>query len=425
MTRPNRLKVAIDCRITDPLQGVGRAVIALAGALSASSVREQEYTFVVREDVSDWLRPHVFGSSRLETVSVPTSLRSRLKSKLRTLPGATSLWKTLRPYSKRAVSVPTSDGFLESRHFDVVHFPTQVALLTHIPSIYQPWDLQHLHLPQYFSEIEIKSRETLYRAFCRQAKYVCVQTEWGKRDLMSKLSMESEKVKVIPWGSAIEQLMPLTQSTVSATAAKLNLPEQFFFYPAVTWEHKNHQVIIRALRVLKDDHGIAVQVRFSGKATSFQRQLERLANELGVAGQIKYLGFISPEELQAVYARATAMIFPSKFEGFGLPLLEAFHAGVPVVSSNATVLPEVAQDGALYFHPNSPQELAEQMKRVLENVGLRVDLVERGRDLLSRYSIKQTVTEFQELYEQTFARACSPCIRRPSRSWLRRSDQHG
>jgi glycosyltransferase involved in cell wall biosynthesis len=409
MTGSTKLKVAIDCRISDPMQGTGRAVIALAGALSASSSCGQEYTFIVREDASDWIKPHIFGSCRLETVSVPMSLRGRLKSKLRDLPGVRPLWKKIRPYSKRIVSVPTSEGFLESRHFDIVHFPTQVALLTNIPSIYQPWDLQHLHFPQYFSEIEIKSREILYRAFCGQAKYVCVQTEWGKSDLISNFSMGAEKVKVIRWGSAFEAQRTPSLSSVLAAAAKLHLPDQFLFYPAVTWEHKNHEVIIRALRILRKLYGVRAEVRFSGKWTSFRRKLDRLASELGVADQIGYLGFISAEELHAVYARATAMIFPSKFEGFGLPLLEAFQAGVPVLSSNATVLPEVAQDGALYFDPNSPEELAAQMKRVLQNNWLRAHLAERGKEVLSRYSINQTAVEFQALYELTANRGARAC----------------
>jgi glycosyltransferase involved in cell wall biosynthesis len=400
MIRSSKLKVAIDCRIGDPMQGTGRAVIGLAGALSASSSCEQDYTFVVRQDVSDWIRPHVFGPCRLLTAPAPKT-GNQFKSKFRDFPGVRSLYKTIRPYSKRIVPVPVSDGLLESQNFDVVHFPTQTATLTGIPSIFQPWDLQHAHFPQYFPEMEIKARETLYRAFCNRARYVCVQTEWGKSDLVRNLSIEPGKVKVIRWGTDFEAHLPASASSVSVAAAKLQLPDQFLFYPAVTWEHKNHAVIIRALRILKETYGVRAQVRFSGKWTEFRSNLDRLASELGVADQIGYLGFVSPEELQAVYARASAMIFPSKFEGFGLPILEAFHAGLPVLSSTATVLPEVAQDAALYFDPDSPDQLALQVKRVLQDAELRSRLVERGRLVLSRYSTKQMVADFQDLYELT------------------------
>jgi len=407
MIRSTKLRIAIDCRINDPQQGVGRAVIALAGALSASSMYEQEYTFVVREDVSEWIRPHIFGPSRCETVSVPRSLRSRLKRELKAVPGVESIWNGIRSHSKRTVCVPASDGFLESRDFDIVHFPTQGAFLTKIPSIYQPWDLQHVHFPEFFSDTEIESREKLYRAFCRQAKYVCVQTEWGKNDLVESFSIEPGKVEVIRWGSVLDAYRAPSSTAIGATIEKLRLPTQFFLYPAVTWAHKNHEAIIHALRILKHVHDVKINVCFSGKWTAFRRQLDRLASKLGVADQIQYLGFISAEELQAVYACATAMVFPSKFEGFGLPILEAFHAGVPVLSSNATVLPEVAQDGALYFDPNSPEQLSQHMKGVLEDHRLRVGLIERGKQILSRYSIRQTAADFQVLYERTAGRSGS------------------
>lgn len=375
--------------------------MALAGALSASSAREQAYTFVVREDMSDWIRPHVFGTCRLCTIPTSVPLRDCLKSTLKTLPGARNFWKKIRPYSKRSVSVPVSDGFLESQGFDLVHFPTQAGLLTKIPSIYQPWDLQHLHYPQYFSEMEFKAREACYRAFCSQAKYVCVQTQWGKDDLIKKFSLDPDKIKVIRWGSNCDQRFMPSAAVLSQIVARLNLPERFLFYPAVTWEHKNHAVIIRALRSLKDAHGVKMPVCFSGSATSFRRNIERLSAELGVSDQIRHLGFLPAEELQAVYASATALVFPSKFEGFGLPLLEAFQAGIPVLSSNASVLPEVGQEGALYFEPDSPEQLALLILQIFHCERLRAHLIEQGNKVLSCYSIKQTAADFQDLYELT------------------------
>jgi len=409
-----KLRIAIDCRINDPLQGIGRAVIALARALSASPMYEQEYTFVVREDVSEWIKPHIYGPCRFEAVSVPESLGSQLKSRLKAVPGLECIWKDIRSHSKRIVSVPTSDGFVESRNFDIVHFPTQQAFLTKIPSIYQPWDLQHIHFPEFFSQVEIGSREKLYRAFCKQAKYVCVQTEWGKKDLVEKLSIEPEKVKVIRWGSVFDAYQPPLSAAVAATSERLQLPKQYFVYPAVTWVHKNHEAIIRALRILKHTHNVKAYVCFSGKCTDFRRDLDRLAIECGVADQIRYLGFIPTEDLQAVYAGAIAMVFPSKFEGFGLPIVEAFQAGLPVLCSNATVLPEVAQDGALYFDPSSPEQLSEHMKSIVDDDGLRSRLIEKGKRILPDYSIGQTAAKFQFLYQQTvsdvgsvFGRICS------------------
>ena len=276
----------------------------------------------------------------------------------------------------------------------------QVAFLTSVPSIYQPWDLQHLHLPGFFSKIEVRSREEQYRAFCEQAQYVCVQTEWGKRDLIKQYSIDPEKIKVIQWSCISDAFSPSTPAAFSEIVARLGLPETFFFYPAVTWKHKNHEAVIRALWVLRDRHDIRANVCFSGKATEFKGELDRLASKLGVSGQVRYLGFVSPGELHVVYALARALVFPSRFEGFGLPVLEVFRAGLPVLSSSATVLPEVAQDGALYFDPDSPEQIAAHMKAVLVDASLRCSLIDSGRRVMARYSSGRTAAAFQDLYEQ-------------------------
>jgi len=297
--------------------------------------------------------------------------------------------------------IPTTDGLIEAQHFDVVHFPTQVAYQTNVPSIYQPWDLQHLHYPEFFSKTEFARREREYRAFCKQATYVCAQAEWTKKDIVKQFGMAEEKVVVIPWTSVFDAYVSPSNEQVRETVAKYQLPEKFFFYPAVTWPHKNHEVILQALSHLKNDHGIAQHVFFTGSTTDHRKQLDQLAMKLGIAEQLHYLGFVTPEELQSIFKSATAMVFPSKFEGFGLPVLEAFYAGLPVISSNATTLPEVAKDAALYFDPDSPIELSARMRDILEKPSLRNDVRKRGADILSQYSIKDMFVSLQMLYERT------------------------
>jgi glycosyltransferase involved in cell wall biosynthesis len=131
--------------------------------------------------------------------------------------------------------------------------------------------------------------------------------------------------------------------------------------------------------------------------------LDKLAQDLGVAKYVHFLGFVTPVELQAIFRTATAMIYPSVFEGFGLPILEAFQAGLPVLSSNATTLPEVAQDGALYFDPDSPAELSVLMKTIMDRPEVRHDLINNGTRILSEYSFRDTAAAFQALYEKTAA----------------------
>jgi glycosyltransferase involved in cell wall biosynthesis len=399
MAKNHKLRVALDCRDLDPQQGIGTAVLALANALSGSDIAEQEYTFILPEELQEWLRPYISGPCRL--MCVPASRLSRLKKSLRAVAPLRSAWTKMR---SAMLPVPVSSGEVESQAFDLVHFPTQTAYLTSLPSIYQPWDLQHLHYPQFFSKTEFALRERWYRAYCAQAAFVCVQAEWSRQDVIEKYGILPDKVVVIGWGSVFDAYAPASPQAKQNTIEKHRFPRQFFFYPAVTWPHKNHEIIIRALHLLKKEHGRTPDVYFTGTSTKFRGTLDEIAREFGVLDQLHYLGFVTTEELQAVFASATAMVFPSKFEGFGLPILEAFHSRLPVLSSSATVLPEVALDGAAYFDPDSPRELAALMVSALDDPDFRESLIEKGSNALARFSMKDTAAKFQALYDRTVGR---------------------
>jgi glycosyltransferase involved in cell wall biosynthesis len=311
------------------------------------------------------------------------------------VPALRSLRERFRSYP---LGVPVSDEFVESQGFDLVHFPTQVAYKTSLPSIYQPHDLQHLHYPQYFRKDEFAQRESWYRAFCAQATFVCVQTQWTKADVVAKYNLRPETVAVIPWGVALDHDLVATKPT--ALKRKYKVGDRFFFYPAVTWPHKNHLCLLHALRTLRDEHNLTPSLVCTGAVTSYHKVLARAASETGIADQVRYLGFVPIEDLQGLYDAATAMVYPSRFEGFGLPILEAFHAGTPVLCSNSSVLPEVAQDGALYFDPDDAGELAALMFQVLQRAQTRTDLAEAGRRVVSQYSFENTARQFQALYRR-------------------------
>ncbi len=399
-----KLRVAIDCRISDFEQGVGTALLALAKALSDSEVTDQEFTFIVPENSKRQLVPYVYGPCRLE--GIPESTFSTVKASLRRIAPLRFIWKKLIDLKKlhnETAQIPVSDGYVESHQFDVVHFPTPVAYLTDLPSIYQPHDLQHLHHPQFFSETAFAERERMYRAFCNQASYICVHAEWTKLDLVKCYETSPDKVVVIPWGSVFGAYKDPSSEEIRSTVDKYRLHDRFFIYPARTWPHKNHEVILRALHILKREQGIAPHVYFTGSYTEHRLSLDKLAKELKVSEQLHFLGFVTPAELQAIFHTAAAMIYPSRFEGFGLPILEAFQARLPVLSSNATTLPEVGRNGALYFDPDSPSDLSALMAKLLNSSELRQDLVAKGTLLLSQYSFRDTAASFRALYAKTAA----------------------
>lgn len=198
MHRDRKLRIAVDCRIESSREGTGTAVLALAKALSDSNVTDQEYTFIVNEELRSWLAPYIYGPCRL--VGISASRFSAAKAALRWLAPLRFVWRVWR---REIAHVAVSDGYVEGQQFDVVHFPTQIGYLTELPSIYQPWDLQHLHYPQFFSKATFDWRERNYRAYCSRASYVCVQTEWTRQDVIQHYGLPADKVVVIPWGRCL------------------------------------------------------------------------------------------------------------------------------------------------------------------------------------------------------------------------------
>jgi glycosyltransferase involved in cell wall biosynthesis len=153
----------------------------------------------------------------------------------------------------------------------------------------------------------------------------------------------------------------------------------FVVYPANRWPHKNHDLLLRALRHLNAELGIAVHAVFTGYDAPGGYPVAERAREYGVAQQVHSVGYVTVEEMAFLYTRASVLAFPSLFEGFGIPLAEAMAAGCPIVAARATSIPEVAGDAAEYFDPHSPESLANAIALVMGNDAHRQALIDRGR----------------------------------------------
>jgi glycosyltransferase involved in cell wall biosynthesis len=389
------------------LGGVEQFVIGLADGLSQLSDGDEEYSFLAYADNDEWLRPYIAGNSRIIHGTAATR-QPKWSSALRNFPGAQAVRDVLRPIiSKRlatSLPLPRSDGFVEQSGFDLLHFPTQSAFLTSVPSIYQPWDLQHLHLPQYFPPEVIRSRENSYRAYCEQASMVAVTSTWQKRDVMEKYGLTAEKVQVVPGAPVISAYPVPTENDLSNARVKFALPKAFIFYPAQTFAHKNHMGLLQALKIIRERHQVIVPFVASGKLTEFYTEIKAKAEALGVADQLQFLGFVSTMELQALYQLSRFVVFPTQFEGLGMPLLEAFQAGVPCACSNVTSLPEQAGDAALIFDPLDPEEMAKVILRLWNDATLCADLVARGKRRISQFNWDRTAHLFRAHYRRLAGR---------------------
>jgi glycosyltransferase involved in cell wall biosynthesis len=411
---PEALRVCLNATLSDGLHGgVQQIVIGLAQGLSQLDDAPGTYQFLAYRDSCEWLKPYLKGPcALLEGPAAPRPARG-LKRWLKPLKGLPPFKQRLEA---RALQVPASGGWAEKAGAQAIHFPYQEGFLTALPSFYQPHDLQHLSYPENFSAQESRRREAVYRRLCQQAEAVVLMSRWGKRDLMQRYGQPSEKVAVVAGGSVTGGYPSPGEEDLRQLRAAFDLPERFFYYPAQTFPHKNHARLLRALKVLKDE-GLTVGLVCSGARDQHYPALARLAASLGLSAQVRFVGFVSPVQVAGLYRLCQGMVFPSLFEGWGLPVTEALENGVPVACADASCLPEQVQGAALLFDPLDEASIAAALRRLWTEEALREALAEKGRARARDLTWASAARSFRALYrraagqpldeeDQSLVRAC-------------------
>lgn len=394
------LRICIDARLpAGRFGGVEQVLIGIASGLSALDAGDEEFLFLTHPGEDDWIRPHVRGQARLLQTR-----RGRLRRTARAI--GRGLAERLPRIGPR-FAVRVSDGTVERVGADLVHFPIQDAFLTELPSIYQPHDLLHLHHPELFSSWERERRERVYRAHCDRAEMVVAMTKWGKRDLLEQYGLPDGKVGVVPWGSVLPQYPQPSKEDLDRLRVRLSLPAGFLLYPAQTWPHKNHETLLEALALIRAREGVAIPVVCPGTKNRHFGRIERRMRELDLGDTTRFPGFVSPLELRGLYQLATALVFPSRFEGWGLPICEAFSAGLPVAASSATSVPDIVGDAGLLFDPDDPEEMAASVLRLWRDPVLRQTLASRGTARTEVLTFDHTARLFRAHYRRLCGAALS------------------
>lgn len=403
------LKIAINAQLLPGggAGGVEQFIIGLVHSLGQLDDGPEEYIIISPWQDPDWLEPYLGPNQRIVPGLKPQLGRmeslKRLLGPLRSAAG--KLWRGARrlvlgPPKPSLSKVPESDGFYESLGADVVHFPYQSFVRCSLPMIYNPHDLQHLHYPQFFTQQQIAWRETIYPAGCRYAQAIAAESQWVKDDIVRHYGIDPGKIYVIPRGSPTELYKPITDKLLMDVKQKFRLPQTFALYPAQTWPHKNHIRLLEAIKLLRAQDGLCINLVCTGKKNDFWPTIEKRIRELKLEERVHFLGFVSPTELRALYHWAQFVVFPSLFEGGGFPVLEAFREGTPVTCSAVTSLPEYGGNAVLLFDPSSVESIAEAVRRMNTEPELRATLRERGSERIRLFKWERTVKVYRALYRK-------------------------
>jgi glycosyltransferase involved in cell wall biosynthesis len=258
---------------------------------------------------------------------------------------------------------------------DVVHYPLTLRIPT-VPtrSVTTLLDLQHLDLPQLFSRRERAFRSVAWHPSVHGADRVIVISAFVRDRAVQLLGLDPERLRVIHLGIDHDRYTPGGEPR-----------EPFLLYPARRWPHKNHERLFEAFALVRRDRPELRLVLTGGGHSG------------AVPDRVEVRGLVSEEELVALYRRAAALVFPSLYEGFGQPALEAMACGCPVACSNAASLPEVVGDAARLFDPYDPRAIADA---VLEVLGAPEAWAARGLEQAKRFSWDATARAHDDVYRE-------------------------
>jgi len=270
-----------------------------------------------------------------------------------------------------------------------------------IPSVYTLADIQDIYFPQFFSRRSLLARRIHYKNSVTMADRVITISDFSRDALIGRYHLDNRKVVKI-YLAAEEDFFGghgrVRQSRLQG------IPQRYVFYPANRWKHKNHRTLFEAIRILNEEYRDEVSLVLTGYDPKGGFDVSAESRRLNITDRVVSLGFVDKKDLISLYGNAQCLCFPSLYEGFGIPLVEAMAAGCPVVCSNTTSIPEVVGDAALPVEPLDSRGFAERIHAIITDGNLRNDLVQKGKRRASFFSQQKTASDHLRVFEE--ARGC-------------------
>lgn len=309
------------------------------------------------------------------------------------------------------------DQWFRSHKIELMIYPTShpLAFETSIPYILSIHDLQHRIQPE-FPEVsqngEWESREYLYRNGIKNATLIIAESEIGKQDIIKfydKYIKNKESIKILPYLPSFLPQIPTLVTEKKNLKLSYTLPENYLFYPAQFWPHKNHLRIIQALGLIKRKLKLNIPIVFCGSSAGDLKEktfleLTSESKKLTIDKNIHFLGYVNDELLPFLYKKATALIMPTFFGPTNLPILEAWSFNCPVITSDIKGVRDQAGNAALLVDPRSVKAIAKAIIKIWKEDKLRLNLIKLGRQRLALYSEAEYNNRLREILEDAKVR---------------------
>lgn len=311
---------------------------------------------------------------------------------------------------RRKASSPAPPSLLRGLGADLLYSPFAALDLAEpgIPAVCTFYDLQHMTYPGFFTPEEVTNRDRLFYGACRKATAIAAISEYSRQSAIEHGAIDPDMVRTIPIRLA-HRVSP-DEKCDDEIFKLLNIKQdEYLVFPANFWEHKNHELLLRAFRSAGET-GLSPEVKLvcTGAPCERRDRMIALASSMGLAERVIFPGYVTNRELAMIVSHARAMVFPSLYEGFGMPVIEAMAEGVPVACSNTRALPEVAGDAAILFDPTDESAIAQAIITICSDEELRASLVNKGLARAHEFSDRERMArEYWELFEEASATGAS------------------
>lgn len=334
---------------------------------------------------------------------------------------APALLHNVNIYSSRVPAhKPLARIFWEQTVFAWQLFQTKYALLhsfayvspllNHTRSIVTLYDLSFYLYPEYFRPFHRLYLQIGTRISARRAERILTISESTKRDIVHLLGVPENKIDVAMPGVNPEFFQTISPDALQAFRRAQNLPEKFVLYLGTREPRKNIPALLRAFALLKRRKKFPHRLVLAGGRGWMDDAIARVARETDMQDEILLPGFVPHAELPFWYHAADVFVYPSQYEGFGMPALEALASGTPVITSNVSSLPEAVGNAALLVNPASPQEIADALARILTDDALRQELKTRGVEHARQFTWARAAHVTAQCYRAALGVARQPSV---------------
>ncbi len=368
-------KIGIDARMYGKAQsGIGTYIKKITDYIFELDKENDYYLFLLEPNYSQYQPPH----SKIHKIKV------------------SSPWYSYQEQTKFLAKI-------NQYNLDLMHFPHFNA-----PIFYQRKRIHTIHdiTPKFFPGHKQKSwwrkfayNLTIKTSLAQAAKIITI-SNWTKNDLIKHFKINPDKIEAFYLGIEPQFKIIENYAKIKELKDKYGITKPYLFFVSVWRNHKNFEGLIKAFTLLKKKYNLDYQLVLAGQEDPYYPQIRQAIEKSEYSSEIISPGFVSNKELVFLYNGAELFVIPSFYEGFGLIGLEAMACGIPVISSNATSLPEILGPAALYFDPHNTIEMTETIYKVLTNKGLTNQLVAKGFEQIKKYSWPECAKKTLNLYQE-------------------------